>query len=128
MFVLIVDDNLLSCTRLLSQAQTAGLTATAVGLGPEALTLARQRRPDVIVVNLMASRHDPALFVRALKAEPDLAPIPVLGFCGHREKVRREAAVAAGCDRVVATSSVTGDLGTLVQALAGRTSRATRGA
>jgi CheY-like chemotaxis protein len=127
-FVLIVDDNLLSATRLLNQARAAGLTARAVGLGPEALSLARQRRPDVIVVNLMASRYDPALFVRALKAEPDLDPIPVLGFCGHREKVRREAAIAAGCDRVVATSSVTGDLRTLVQALAGRASRATRGA
>jgi CheY-like chemotaxis protein len=115
--VLIVDDNLLSCTRLLSQAQAAGWQARALGLGPEGLTQARQRRPDAIVVNLAAASSDAALFIQALKAEPDLAPIPVLGFCGHRETRRREAAFAAGCDRVVSNSSISSGLVGLVTTL-----------
>ncbi|MDR7485539.1 MAG: hypothetical protein QN187_09440 [Armatimonadota bacterium] len=114
MFVLIVDDNLLSCTRLLAQARAAGWQARAVGVGPEALTLARQRRPDAIVVNLAGSSREAALFIQALTAEPDLAPIPVLGFCGHRETRRREAALAAGCDRVVSNSAVVRNLPDLV--------------
>lgn len=117
MLVLVVDDNLLSYTRLINQAQAAGWQARAVGPGPEGLTMARQHRPGAIVINLAAASHDAVLFIRALKAEPDLAPIPVLGFCGHREVRRREAAVAAGCDRVVTNSAVSADLPALVNAL-----------
>lgn len=127
MFILVVDDNLLSCTRLLSQLRGAGWKATAVGLGPEALTRARQHRPDMIVVNLAAVSADATLFVRALKGAPDLAPIPVLGFCGHRETGRREAAVAAGCDRVVSNSSVSAELPTLVRAVMSRGTQVGRG-
>ncbi|MDQ7858622.1 MAG: response regulator [Armatimonadota bacterium] len=115
--VLIVDDNLLSCTRLLNQAQAAGWQARAVGPGAEALAHARQHRPDAIVVNLAAASTDPVLFLRALRAEPDLAPVPVLGFCGHRETRRREGAVAAGCNRVVANSAVASDLRAQVERL-----------
>jgi len=117
MFVLVVDDNLLSCTRLLSQLQRAGWQAAAVGLGAAGPSLARQRRPAAIVVNLAPTTRDATLFIRALKAEPDLAEIPVLGFCGHREKSRREAAMAAGCEQVVSNSAVSTELSTLVQAL-----------
>ncbi len=117
MFVLVVDDNLLSCTRLLGQLQRAGWQAAAVGLGAEGLTLARQRRPAAIVVNLAPTTRDATLFIRALKAEPDLIEIPVLGFCGHREKARREAAMAAGCDQVVTNSAASTELSSLVQAL-----------
>ncbi len=120
MLVLIVDDNLLSCTRLLNQLQMAGWQATAVGLGAEALTLARQRRPAAIIVNLASTVRDATLFIRTLKTEPDLAVIPVLGFCGHRETARREAAVAAGCDQIASNSSVSREVSTLVQALIAR--------
>jgi two-component system cell cycle response regulator DivK len=126
--VLVVDDNLLSCTRLLSQLQAAGWQAAAVGFGPEGLTQARQRRPDVVVVNLAAHASDATLFVRALKAEPDLAAIPVLGFCGHRETRRREAALAAGCDRVVSNSSVSAGLPALITTLVAGSARVHRGA
>ncbi len=121
MFVLVVDDNLLSCTRLLSQLHVAGWQAAAVGPGAEALTLARQRRPAAIVVNLASTARNATLFISALKAEPDLAAIPVLGFCGHRESARREAAIAAGCDQIASNSSVSRELSTLIQALIAKT-------
>jgi len=121
-FVLIVDDNLLFCTRLLGQAQAAGWQARAVGFGPEALTLARQRRPTAIVVNLAGASRAATLFIQAVKGEPDLAPIPVIGFCGHREIQRREAALAAGCDRVVSNSAVIRDLPGLITGLVVHTS------
>lgn len=117
MFVLVVDDNLLSCTRLLARFRAAGWDARAVGVGPDALTLARQRRPDAVIVNLASPGGDAPLFVRALKGEPDLAPIPVLGFCGHRDARRREAGQAAGCERVVSNSAVASDAAQLVVGL-----------
>ncbi len=116
MHVLIVDDNLLSCTRLLQQAQVAGWTAS--GCGPsQALVAARRRRPDVIVVNLAATSYDAPHLIQEFKAEPDLAPIPLLAFCGHRDAARRQAAMDAGCDRLVSNSSVAQHLVTLVQDL-----------
>lgn len=119
MRVLVVDDNLLSCTRLLSQASAAGWQARATGFGPQVLTMARQGRPDAVIVNLSARGGEAALVIRAFKAEPDLAPIPLLGFCGHRDVQRREAALAAGCDHVVANSAVAGQLPELVRTLIG---------
>jgi CheY-like chemotaxis protein len=127
MRVLIVDDNLLSCTRLLAQARAAGWHAQAAGPGPEGLTGARQHRPDVIVVNLATASTDATLFIRALRAEPDLALVPVLGFCGHRETRRREGAIAAGCDRVVTNSAVASDLRALVESLVSRASPVSHG-
>lgn len=122
MHVLIVDENLLSCTRLIEQAQVAGWTAS--GCGPKAaLAAARRRRPDVVVVNLAAASGDAPQVIRAFKTEPDLAPIPVLAFCGHREAARRKAAADAGCDRVVSNSSVAQHLATLVRDLASEASR-----
>jgi CheY-like chemotaxis protein len=109
MRVLVVDDNLLSCTRLLHQARAAGWSTAACGAG-QALTGARRARPDVIVVNLVNRSQDPTDLIRILKAEPDLAGIPVLGFCGHADTHRRDAAVDAGCDRVATNSAVSGRL------------------
>ncbi len=117
MVVLIVDDNLLSGTRLLSQAQAAGWLASRIGPGLEALIRVREHRPDAIIVNLAATTHDAARFIQALKAEPDLESIPVLGFCGHRERPRRKAALGAGCDRVVSNESVAAHLPTLLEDL-----------
>ena len=113
MHVLVVDDNLLSCTRLLHQAREAGWSTARCGAG-QALTGARHRRPDVIVVNLVTRSDDPTDLIRALKADPDLAGIPVLGFCGHTDTSRRRAAADAGCDRVATNSAVTGRLPVLL--------------
>ncbi len=122
MHVLIVDDNLLSCTRLIEQAQVAGWTAS--NCGPNAaLAAARRRRPDVVVVNLVTASCDASKVVQVFKTAPDLAPIPVLAFCGHREAARRKAAADAGCDRVVSNSSVAQHLATLVRDLASAASR-----
>jgi CheY-like chemotaxis protein len=117
MHVLLVDDNLLSCTRLLHQVREAGWSSAECGAG-QALAGARHRRPDVIIVNLVARSHDPVDLIHALKTEPDLAGIPVLGFCGHTDTSRRRAAIDAGCDRVVTNSSVTQHLPTLLSDLA----------
>lgn len=116
MHVLVVDDNLLSCTRLLHQARAAGWSTAGCGAA-QALTGARRVRPDVIVVNLVTRSQDPTDLIRTLKAEPDLAGIPVLGFCGHTDTERRNAAVDAGCDRVATNSAVTGRLPDLLAGL-----------
>jgi CheY-like chemotaxis protein len=117
MHVLVVDDNLLSCTRLLHQVRHAGWSSSGCGAG-QALAGARRHRPDVIVVNLAARSHDPIELVRALKTEPDLAGIPVLGFCGHTDTSRRRAATDAGCDRVATNASVAQHLPALLADLA----------
>lgn len=117
MHVLIVDDNLLSCTRLLHQVRQAGWSASGCGAG-QALEGARRRRPDVIVVNLAARSPDPLALIRSVRAEPDLAAIRLLGFCSHTDTARRRAAAEAGCDRVATNASVARDLPALLADLA----------
>ena len=117
MHVLVVDDNLLSCTRLLDQVSGAGWSSVACAAS-QALEGARRRRPDVIVVNLAARSHDSIDLIRTLKTEPDLAASPVLGFCGHTDTSRHRAASDAGCDRVATNASVAQHLPTLLSDLA----------
>jgi CheY-like chemotaxis protein len=70
--------------------------------GAGALRQARTLRPDLVVLD----RELPALgglaCCRAIKAEQNLAKVPVLLLLSAAQQKEREACLAAGCDAVVA--------------------------
>jgi CheY-like chemotaxis protein len=106
----LIDDNLLFSSQI-----SAGLTQ--LGLAPEVISSPGgvverlvASPPAVVLVNLSSDRLRPLEQIRALKAEPRLAGVPIVGFAGHTEQARIDAGREAGCDRVVANSTITGDL------------------
>jgi CheY-like chemotaxis protein len=127
MHVLVVDDNLLSRTRIVSQVRRAGWEVTAVAADPEVLARFRHHHPDTVIVNLAADRPAPPLgpsggsraaaFVRALRNAPSWTGVPVLGFCGHADQVRRQEGLTAGCTKVATNASVAADITDLIRAL-----------
>ncbi|MBA3945740.1 MAG: hypothetical protein H0X37_14375 [Herpetosiphonaceae bacterium] len=56
--------------------------------------------------------------VRALKADPQGASVPVLAFGPHVDVAAQRAALAVGCERVVTRGKLAAELPTLLQATA----------
>jgi CheY-like chemotaxis protein len=108
--VAVIDDNLLFSSGLVAGLKRLGYTPLLLSDARDAVARSAAARPRVVLVNLSPLAWDPGALIRALKAEPTLAGVPVVGFAGHMEVARIEAGRAAGCDHVVANSAISGDL------------------
>ncbi len=106
----LIDDNLMFTGPVSAGLAKLGLTAEVIGSPNGVVERLAAAPPVLILVNLSSDRLRPLELVRAVKAEPRLAGVPVIGYTGHTEKERIEAALEAGCDRVAANSAVTGHL------------------
>lgn len=77
--------------------------------------LAAPPPPVLVIVDLAFVAIDPPGLIAALKADPATAGLPILAFGSHLDQVARDAARAAGANRVVANSKLAADLPTLVE-------------
>jgi DNA-binding response OmpR family regulator len=85
--VLIVEDEphiVLSLEFLLQRAGYATVTATD---GDQALERCRTERPDVVLLDVMLPRRDGYEVCRAMKADPELARIPVIIVSARGQEV-----------------------------------------
>jgi len=92
--VLLVVPELLVLTRIRETARTAGVeveTATSA----EAIEACRRQRPDLVVFDL-ADPTDPFAAAAAIRDDPALAGIPLIGFYPHVDASLRARALAAG--------------------------------
>jgi len=76
--VLCVDDDAGSREWMQRAMKSAGIDAVTVDSGAEGIRLARQIRPAVIVLDVMMPEMDGWSVLASLKAEPELAEIPVV--------------------------------------------------
>ena len=114
----LIDDNLMFTGPIAAGLSKLGLTTEMIGSASGVVERLATAPPAVIMVNLSSDRLQPLEMIRAVKAEPRLSGVPVVGYTGHTEQARITAAREAGCDRVAANSAVTGDLrGVLSQVL-----------
>ena len=70
----------------------------------------RSQLPALVLIDMGIRGVDWAETVRGLRADPALAPVPIVAFGPHRDLEARELALAAGCTEVVANSKLVGDL------------------
>ncbi|MEG4801615.1 response regulator [Microcoleus sp. ARI1-B5] len=84
--VLVVDDDPISQDLIERALARQGLHIEVAGSGEEALRLAKQLRPDAITLDVIMPGMDGWAVLSALKADPDLAEIPVilLSFVGNK--------------------------------------------
>jgi CheY-like chemotaxis protein len=84
--VLVVDDDQIARELIERSLTREGLKIEAASSGVEALQLARELRPDAITLDVMMPGMDGWAVLSALKADPDLADIPVilLSFVGNK--------------------------------------------
>ncbi|MBD1827702.1 response regulator [Microcoleus vaginatus GB1-A2] len=84
--VLVVDDDPISRDLIQRALSRQGLHIELAGGGEQALRLAKQLRPDAITLDVIMPGMDGWAVLSALKADPDLADIPVilLSFVGNK--------------------------------------------
>lgn len=76
--------------------------------------LATDPLPALVIVDLAFAASAPPALIAALRAAPRTATLPILAFGSHLDQVARDAAKAAGADRVVANSKLAEALPELV--------------
>src|SRR5437867_1140534 len=104
--ILVADDHPLNRHFLATLLSYHGFQIDEAADGIEALTSARQRRPDLIIVDVAMPRMDGFAFVKALRADPDLAEIPIIFYtASYRELESRSIARAAGVEHVITKPS-----------------------
>ncbi len=76
--------------------------------------LATDPLPALVIVDLAFAASEPPALIAALRATPRTATLPILAFGSHLDQGARDAAKAAGADRVVANSKLAEALPELV--------------
>jgi CheY-like chemotaxis protein len=105
--ILAIVDDLMFTSKIKSAATGLGVPVTFARSSAGALTEMRNGAPDLVILDLNASRTDPLGTVAAMKAEPALAAIPTVGFVSHIQTDLIEAARLAGVGEVMARSAFT---------------------
>ncbi len=102
MKVLLVDDDpdlqILACFAL---EKLGGFEVATSDGGAEVIDLARRERPDVILMDVLMPELDGPELVARLRAEPDLAPTPVIFLTGKEGEAEVERLVALGARGVI---------------------------
>ena len=97
--VLVVEDNLMNLELLVQLLDDYDvLTARD---GQRGIQMARESRPDLIVMDLSLPVLDGWQATRSLKDDPATAAIPVIALTAHAMPGDAERALESGCDEVL---------------------------
>jgi len=103
-------DDMFFASKIRAVAEHLGLTVEFAKSTSAVVDAARKANASVIVVDLHSQRCQPLELARELKADKDLAGIPLFGFFSHVETALRVAAQEAGYDHVMPRSAFTNNL------------------
>jgi CheY-like chemotaxis protein len=93
------EDNRIVYTTILEHF---GYEVVLAGDGAEGVRLAKERRPDLILMDVSIPVMDGWEATRTIKADPETASIPVIALTAHALAADRERAVQVGCDGYLA--------------------------
>ena len=112
--------DLMMASKIRSAAAAAGTEVRFARSAASLLDEARATRPDLVILDLDDRLVDPLEALAALRSDPALASLRVLGFVSHVRADRIAAARQAGIDEVLARSAfATGLAGLLSSAREG---------
>jgi CheY-like chemotaxis protein len=113
MIVAFMDD-LMFLSRVREVASALDVEVRAMR-GVRDLVEACRHRPSAVLVDLDSPRLPSTEALAALQADPELDPIPVVGFFSHIHPERAVEARAQGCDRVLPRSAFVQELPSLIK-------------
>ena len=99
--VLIVEDNELNLKLLNDLLEYHGYKVVTTGLGEEALGLARQYKPDVILMDIQLPDISGTEATRRLKADEETRTIPIIAVTAFAMPGDQTNILASGCDAYV---------------------------
>jgi CheY-like chemotaxis protein len=113
--MLVVVPDLLFGSKIREAARAAGVDLRFARTPDEILRHAREAAPSLAVFDLDNRATDPIAAIQALKRDPTLAGIRIVGFVSHVRADLVSAARAAGADEVLARSAFVAQLGDILR-------------
>ena len=107
--IVAVVPDLFFAAKISGTAKQVGATLEFANSEQELLAKGRDAA-CLIILDLNASRFDPVSLIGRLKADPDTARTPLVGFVRHEMSELIEAARTAGCDQVLTRNAFSKDL------------------
>ena len=99
--VLIAEDDPAMQKMALKILRSGGFNCELARNGREALALAAELKPALILMDLSLPDMNGWEATKKLKADPSLSPIPVVAVTAHAMVGDKESALAAGCSEVL---------------------------
>ncbi len=96
--VLIVEDNIDNFELVRFLLQRTDYEALWARSGREALTMVRENRPDLILMDLSLPEMDGWTATERIKSDPETKHIPVIALTAHTLPGDRKRALDVGCD------------------------------
>ncbi len=96
--ILIVEDNEMNRDMLSRRLQRKGFDTKMAINGEEALSLTRQYRPDIILMDMSLPIIDGWEATRFLKKQEETKNIPIVGLSAHAREIDVIRGKKAGCD------------------------------
>ena len=115
--VLVVDDTVDTRELYAFYLRSQGFMVVTAHDGASGVTLARDRRPDVIVMDLSMPGLDGIAATRQLKADERTRYTPVIILTGYPLRAIQDGALAAGADAFLTKPCLPEDLEQQVQRL-----------
>ena len=98
MNILLVEDNELNRDMLTRRLERKGFSVITATNGQAGINLAKEKQPDIIIMDLSLPVLDGWSAAKALKGEVKTKAIPIIALTAHAMKGDREKALDAGCD------------------------------
>jgi CheY-like chemotaxis protein len=96
--VLVIEDNAMNLKLVRDLLSARGFSVLEAGTAREGIALARERRPDVILMDIRLPDIDGVRALGHLRALPETRAIPVAAVTANAMKGDRERLLAAGFD------------------------------
>jgi CheY-like chemotaxis protein len=99
--ILVVEDNALNMKLIRSLLQMGKYRVLEAGDAETGLAIARESRPDLILMDIQLPGMDGLAATRILKEDPGLQKIPVLALTAHAMAGDEQKALEVGCSGYV---------------------------
>ncbi|MGH9805438.1 MAG: response regulator [Candidatus Acidiferrales bacterium] len=113
--IIAIVDDLFFVGKLEGTAKQAGVPLRILRAADFQLEALRAEKPALVIFDLNTTSASAVELIRRLKADPELAAVPVVGFFSHVQVELQRAAREAGCDEVMPRSKFTAGLAQLLQ-------------
>ena len=99
--VMIIEDNELNMKLFRDLLQVSGYETVQFENGKNAVALARQHRPDLLLIDIQLPEVSGLEIIQWLKREEDLREIPIIAITAFAMKGDQERILQTGCDAYI---------------------------
>jgi DNA-binding response OmpR family regulator len=122
--ILIADDNETNRDILRTRLRSQGYELLEAGDGQEALSIAWQHHPDLILLDVMMPKIDGFSICKQIRANPEWKDMRIIMLTARGRDVEREKGLALGADDYITKPFSTKDAIARVEAMLGRPRKA----